>query len=154
MIRAVGKDEIRRIETLIGNTLLLSNTGSYRIDEVRSLVQTYSEASVAAMTRSSFARVHLTGERIDGFVCLEGETLQALFVTPDMQGRGIGRILVSIAEDFVVERGYEHLRVPASLTAADFYEHIGFVRQGPGRTAGGVRVVWMIKPLRSHSQYG
>ena len=151
MVRSVGNDEIRRIETLISNTLLLSNTGNYRIDEVSSLVKTYSENSVAAMTRSSFARVHLTRDRIDGFVCLEGETLQALFVAPDMQGRGIGRALVGVAEEFVSAHGHEHLRVPASLTAADFYEHLGFVRQGPGRTTGGVRIVWMIKPVGSRT---
>ena len=149
MIREVGNQDIRHIKTLIGNTLLLSNTGSYRIEEVRSLVQTYSESSVAAMANKSFAKVHLTGNRIDGFVCLEGETLQALFVAPDKQGRGIGRILVDVAQEYATDSGYEHLRVPASLTAVDFYEHLGFVRQGPGRTAGRVRIVWMIKPLET-----
>ena len=147
MIRRVERDELHKIETLIRDTLLLSNAGSYPIEEVESLIRTYSESSLVAMTRRAYARVHATRNRLDGFLCLDGETLQALFVAPDAQRKGIGTALVSVAEERAIARGREHLRVPASLTAVPFYEYVGFVRQGPGRTAGDVPVVWMIKPI-------
>ena len=148
MIRTVESGEMRGITTLIGNTLLLSNTGTYSIEEVHSLIRTYSEAYLSAVAGKSFTRVHANGGRIDGFVCLEGESLQALFVAPDAQRRGIGRALVAAAQEHALGLKRVHLRVAASLTAVGFYEHLGFEQQGRGRTSYGVPIAWMIKQIR------
>jgi putative acetyltransferase len=68
--------------------------------------------------------VYCEEERILGFFALQQNTLAALFVVPEHQGRGIGRLLLNHAKS---------LRQTLSLTvyeantkAIDFYIHHGF----------------------------
>ena len=136
------------MKALIQNTLYVSNTGEYSVEEIRSLARTYTLSAVEAMDRRSGIWVHESGGRINGVVCLDGDMLQALFVAPDRQRSGIGRLLVAFASAKARASGSPHLRVPASLTAVDFYRAVGFTSQGPGRTNGNVRVLWMIKSLK------
>jgi GNAT superfamily N-acetyltransferase len=91
--------------------------------------------------------VYVEGERIQGMVCLDRSTIQALFVAPDRQRRGIGRVLLGIAEEAARRRGQVEILVPASLTAVNFYEHVGFRSLGPGRSSGGVLIERMSKSL-------
>jgi GNAT superfamily N-acetyltransferase len=59
--------------------------------------------------------------------------LTALVVPPDMRGRGIGRALVNVAEQWAREKGAERLVVTTALHRADappFYERLGFEHTG------------------------
>lgn len=62
-----------------------------------------------------------------GFAAVVEDHLAALFVAPERQGRGLGRLLV---EDARQGRAELSLSVYESNTAArGFYEHLGFVPQ-------------------------
>jgi GNAT superfamily N-acetyltransferase len=69
--------------------------------------------------------------------------IEALFVDPSAQGMGVGGALL----DDMVERskraGIERITVAASLTAVDFYAHMGFSRVGRGQSNSGVETVMM-----------
>src|SRR5215208_6657707 len=59
--------------------------------------------------------------------------LTALVVPPEMRGRGVGRALVSVAEQWARERGADRLVVTTALHRADaplFYERLGFEHTG------------------------
>lgn len=59
--------------------------------------------------------------------------LTALVVPPDVRGRGVGRALVSEAEQWARERGADRLVVTTALHRAEaplFYERLGFEHTG------------------------
>jgi GNAT superfamily N-acetyltransferase len=59
--------------------------------------------------------------------------LTALVVPPEMRGRGVGRALVYVAEQWARERGADRLVVTTALHRADaplFYERLGFEHTG------------------------
>ena len=59
--------------------------------------------------------------------------LTALVVPPDMRGRGVGRALVQVAEQWAREKGADRLVVTTALHRADaplFYERLGFEHTG------------------------
>jgi GNAT superfamily N-acetyltransferase len=59
--------------------------------------------------------------------------LTALVVPPQMRGRGVGRALVHVAEQWARERGADRLVVTTALHRADaplFYERLGFEHTG------------------------
>ena len=147
IIRRYEHRDARQVAALIANTLLVSNTGSYSLEEVQRLAQGYSSATLDGLSRHAKVWVYVEGERIQGMVCLDRDTIQALFVAPDRQRRGIGRALLGIAEEAARRRGRGEISVPASLTAVEFYEHVGFRSLGPGRSSGGVLIERMSKSL-------
>ena len=101
----------------------------------------YPPESVAAwsgrMTPGSYvepieARVVLVAEdddgRVAGFAQLnprEG-VVQACYVDPDFNGRGVGRALMAAIEDEAREHGRTALLLDASLNAVAFYASLGW----------------------------
>lgn len=64
---------------------------------------------------------------VAGFAAVVEDHLAALFVAPEQQGRGLGRLLV---DDARRGRAELSLNVYESNTAAyGFYEHLGFVQR-------------------------
>lgn len=67
-------------------------------------------------------------EQIAGFISIVGERVCALFVTPEMQGKGIGRALMEHAK---ILKGNLSLKVyKENKRAFRFYEMCGFVAIG------------------------
>ena len=63
-----------------------------------------------------------------GFISLAGSKICALFVSPDVQGRGIGKALLRYAK---VLRGKLTLKVyKENETALEFYKRCGFIITG------------------------
>ena len=59
--------------------------------------------------------------------------LTALVVPPERRGRGVGRALVQVAEQWAREKGADRLVVTTALHRADaplFYERLGFEHTG------------------------
>jgi GNAT superfamily N-acetyltransferase len=57
--------------------------------------------------------------------------LRQMAVTANLQGKGIGRALMSFAENIARDRGYRRLTMHARKTAIGFYEKNGYRICGP-----------------------
>lgn len=88
-----------------------------------------------------------------GFAILNLETgeLDAAFVDPAQQGRGIARRLLAALDAMAIERGLQRLFLSASLNAAPFYESAGYVEVRreiyPHRSGIQLESVYMEKTL-------
>ena len=85
--------------------------------------------------RSSFVAVH--GDEVVGTATLQGDELGSVFVCPDLHGQGLGKRLVTHVETVAKEGGVERLRAFSSLSALDFYLHLGYERLGEKRELDG-----------------
>jgi GNAT superfamily N-acetyltransferase len=56
--------------------------------------------------------------------------LRQMAVTSGLQGKGIGRVLMSFAENIARDRGYRRLVMHARKTATGFYEKLGYKVSG------------------------
>ncbi len=95
--------------------------------------------------RSAFV-VEVAG-RIGGIVVLLPESdhllLDNVAVDTDVQGRGIGRLLIAFAEAEAVRRGYREIRLYTHETMVEnvrMYAEMGYEETGRGRQAGYDRV--------------
>ena len=52
--------------------------------------------------------------------------LRQMAVKAGLQGKGIGRVLMQFAENIARDRGYKKLCMHARITAAGFYERLGY----------------------------
>ena len=91
--------------------------------------------------RDGRTRVAVVEDHVIGFVTTapsgDGLDLEDLFVDPDWMRRGIGRALVSDAAAMARDRGVTRIEVTANDDALDFYEILGFVRDGTVSTPFG-----------------
>lgn len=91
---------------------------------------------VKEMLLQAEAYVYEDGQKIQGFVGLSGEHIEGIFVSDEMQSRGIGKLLL----DFAKERKAELcLNVYQKNTRAiRFYQREGFVirREGLDEAVG------------------
>jgi len=88
-----------------------------------------------------------------GYALLDADTgeVDAIFVEPARQGRGIGQALMQALEAMAREAGLDKLFLSASLNAVAFYERTGFrilrERMYPHRSGIAIRAMLMEKPL-------
>jgi GNAT superfamily N-acetyltransferase len=74
-------------------------------------------------------------------------SIEALFVDPAAQGMGVGGALLDELLERAKRGGASRLLVSASLTAADFYSHMGFSRVARSMSAAGVETMMMERSL-------
>ena len=75
--------------------------------------------------RKTFVAV-VAGSRIVGTAGLDGSAVRTVFVAPDVQGQGVGRLLMAEIERASRAAGLETLTVPSSVTAGSLYAKLGF----------------------------
>lgn len=88
------------------------------------------------------------GERVLGYVAAGQGEITRLFVHPDAAGQGLGRRLLARG---IIMAGPGEVRLNATLNAAPFYEHCGFIPLGQENythESGGkpVEIVKMLLP--------
>jgi putative acetyltransferase len=64
-----------------------------------------------------------------GFIALDGENIDMLYVHPETVSQGIGTMLYGAVEKLAAARGMKRLTADASDTAQEFFERRGFVAQ-------------------------
>jgi GNAT superfamily N-acetyltransferase len=67
-----------------------------------------------------------------GFVNLDNGRIDAIFVRPDMMGKGFGKRIMAFCEDLGRRAGLTRLTLDATLNAAPFYRRCGFVGDAVG----------------------
>lgn len=87
--------------------------------------------------------------------------VRSISIDPEYQGRGIGKQLFTILEEFA-KQNHPDLRMltaQSSLNAVGFFDQLGFkVYQERGEDgydkSGAFEEVWMVKPLKIHLEKG
>jgi GNAT superfamily N-acetyltransferase len=146
-IRSLRRGDLAGLSALIQNTLLVSNSADYELEVIANLQRGFSARALRALSRHRRIFVYERDGKLAGTVSLEGNRIHALFVAPDMQGLGIGRALMMFAESVAREKGEGELVLAASLTAAGFYQRMGFTDPTPGGDETYGPILWMRKKL-------
>jgi GNAT superfamily N-acetyltransferase len=136
-IRAADDRDAKAIAALIQRTLRVSNAADYAVDAIGRIHADYTPDRVLARIRARDVFVAELAGVLVGTVGYGAGQLWGLFVAPEQQRLGIGRLLVAHIEDHARHRGARELGLAASLTGVDFYEKLGYRRlgrQGAGNT--------------------
>lgn len=91
-------------------------------------------------------------ERLEGCCILTKEDektvrLRQMAVLSGLQGKGIGRVIMSFAENIARDRGFKKLNMHARKTAQGFYEKLGYHVEGPEFEEVSIPHVEMVKKL-------
>jgi GNAT superfamily N-acetyltransferase len=125
-LRAARDCDAEAISQVIISALRETNAKDYPREVIELLAQIFRPAGVLDMIGKRKVLVATLGQRIVGTASLDGRVVHAVFVAPDVQGRGVGRLLMVEVERTARSAGVTTLVVQSSVTAAPFYARLGF----------------------------
>ncbi len=125
-IRAAVTDDAAAISRVVLAALHETNTRNYGPETIARIARGFMPAAIAAQIAARQVFVALDGDRILGTASRDGEVVRAVFVTPEAQGRGIGRGLMGEVDRAARAAGVATLTLQSSLTAIGFYVLLGF----------------------------
>ena len=118
---------------LVAVTVEVSNSRDYPPEYIAHLKETHSAEVLRQRAREGHMYVICDGEQIVGTGTIapywgsETESiLLTIFILPDWQGRGLGRLLIETLEQDEYAKRAVRIEIPASLTAVNFYRHLGY----------------------------
>lgn len=125
-IRPAQAGDAADISRVIIRALRETNAKDYTPDIIARVELSFSPAAVERLIEQREVFVAEMENCVVGTASLDGQALRTMFVLPDMQGRGIDRLLVQRIEMVARERQLAVLMVPATVTAEAFYARLGF----------------------------
>jgi GNAT superfamily N-acetyltransferase len=125
-LRAARDDDAEAVSQVIISALRETNGEDYPREVIEHLEQSFSPAAVLGFINKRKVFVATLGQRIIGTASLDGKAVRAVFVAPDVQGRGVGRQLMAEVERTARNANIATLVVQSSVTAQRFYAKLGF----------------------------
>ena len=118
---------------VIHKDLLIENIKDYSIDVINKLIETLNEELIIRRANKFHAYVITLEEKIVGigmigqyWDSLTDKSLFTIFIDPEYKGQGLGRKIIETLESDELFKEAERVEIPASLSAVEFYKHMGY----------------------------
>lgn len=134
------EEDATEIKLLIHRAMLETNIQDYTLESLQEDMKAIDEAML--IHRASFTHFYVfrDGSKIIGtgaigpyWDSLTESSLFTIFVLPEYQGQGVGRLIIETLEKDGFYESADRVEVPASITAVNFYKQFGY-KLKPGVT--------------------
>ncbi|MGC2779518.1 MAG: GNAT family N-acetyltransferase [Bradyrhizobium sp.] len=126
MTRPAPDDDATAISAVILRALRETNASEYAGEIIDRIALSFSPLAVRQLMTTRKVFVGTIGNRVVGTASLEGSVVRTAFVAPDVQARGIGRLLMAEIDRAAREQHMPVLTLRSSVTAEAFYARLGF----------------------------
>ena len=130
--RYIDGDE-KEICQVIKKDLLTENIKDYSIEQINELINQLNEDLIKKRAHKFHAYTFLDGNKIIavGIIgpywdSLTESSFFTIFRDPDYSGKGVGRKIIETLEKDDYFKSADRVEIPASLTAVEFYKHMGY----------------------------
>lgn len=151
-LRRFEDADARAVSALIAATLRTTNSRDYPPAYIEATVSATRPEDILRRARWTHMIVACDGETIVGCGAIgpywdreDESSLFTIFVLPEYQGRGIGRAIVEALERDAYALRARRIEIPASITAAPFYERMGYAYKDGVRVPDGEGLLRMEK---------
>lgn len=132
-VRRIEDSDAKAVSDLIRKTISISNKKDYPEDLMDQLIKSETPEHVLQMAGWTNFYVVLEGEDIIGCGAIgpywgkeDESSLFTIFVDPDKQGKGIGRLIMNTLESDEYFLRAKRIEIPASITGVPFYLKMGY----------------------------
>jgi GNAT superfamily N-acetyltransferase len=125
-IRLALVDDADEISAVILRALRETNAKDYTDEVIERVERSFSPSAVLQLIGKRTVFVATVGSRVVGTASLDGSVVRTVFVAPDAQTQGIGKLLMAEVERTARQQNIPSLTVPSSITAEPFYARLGF----------------------------
>ena len=146
LVRAARAEDAAAISKVIIAALRESNALDYPPEVIAQVEQNFAAPQILSLMSQRQVYVAIDDQIVVGTASLDQQVIRSVFVAPEQQGKGIGRLLMARIESVAATHGLKELRVPSSITAEGFYALLGF-QKVRDEFHGAERTVIMLKHL-------
>lgn len=132
-IRRFSDKDAKEVSDLIIKTLMITNTKDYPVEMMEELAKRQQPANILERAGQTHFYVAEDSGYIIGCGAIgsywgkEDEScLFSIFVLPEYQGKGVGRMIVETLEKDEYFLRAKRIEVPASITGLEFYRKLGY----------------------------
>lgn len=135
LVRRFEKKDAKEVSALIIRTLRTTNIKDYSKAYIEKGVRILNAKNIIEKACTRHFYVVCLDEKIIGCGSIgydedkEESCFYTIFVLPEYQGRGIGRLIVESLEKDEYARKSKKIIVPSSITAKSFYLKLGYKRK-------------------------
>lgn len=132
-IRRFEEKDAKKVSELIVETLRKTNIKDYSADLIENYVNNFQPENV--LKRASWTHFYVAEEKGNIIGCgviapywdkIDESSLFTIFISPESQGKGIGRKIIETLEKDEYFLRAKRIEVPASITAVEFYKKMGY----------------------------
>ena len=133
VIRRIKDSDAEAVSRLIRTTIGISNKKDYPEELMDELIA--AETPEHVLERASWTHFYVVQEAEEIIGCgaigpywgkEDESSLFTIFVHPDYQGKGIGRLIVETLEQDEFALRAKRIEIPASITGLPFYRKMGY----------------------------
>ena len=132
-VRIIEDSDAKAVSDLIRKTISISNKKDYPEDLMDQLIKSETPEHVLQMAGWTHFYVVLEGDNIIGCGAIgpfwgkeDESSLFTIFVLPEYQGKGVGRLIVETLEKDEYGLRAVRIEIPASITGVPFYLKMGY----------------------------
>ena len=125
-IRKFKEDDANLVSEIIWSALIANNSKDYGQDILLNLKTVYSPKQLCALSQTRTFLVVENEGKIIGVGAIEQDFISSVFVDPNKQGKGIGRLIMNALEAIAKEKQFECIFLHSSITAESFYAKIDY----------------------------
>lgn len=133
VIEIIKEEDFEKCHEMIAKTCRISFANHYPESEIEKIIKSLSVSALKERAGVAHFYVVKIDENIVGCGAVTGywgsETesiLLSIFVDPDYQKKGIGRLIISTLENDEYGKRAKRIEIPASMVALPFYKKCGY----------------------------
>ena len=133
IVRKFNAEDAEEVSMLVTRTLREVNSGDNSKEYIEANVESHSASVLIERAKSSHMYVVCDGELIIGCGAIAGywgslteSILLTIFVLPEYHNKGVGKQIICTLEADEYFARANRIEIPASITALDFYMHMGY----------------------------
>lgn len=133
IMRSFRPEDAAKTSEVIAKTLRISNSNDYSKEYIEANIESHSPEILIERAKEGHMYVACDGSQIIGCGAIAGywgstteSILLTIFVLPEYQGKGIGRMIVETLEQDEYFLRAKRIEIPASITAVGFYRKMGY----------------------------
>jgi len=127
ILEEIRSEDIENAVKCIRKAVQISNAPDYPESVIKiQLEQHYTLEWMRRAVRNRYCVVAKERNEVRGTGALVENELRNVFVDPDYQNQGIGKRIVQHLERKAMEKGFGEIWLVSSITARNFYRHIGY----------------------------
>ena len=132
-IRRFEEKDAPAVSELIVTTMRISNIGDYSAETMEELIRTQTPGDILQKASWTHFYVVEEGDGVIGCGAIgpywgkeDESSLFSIFVHPDCQGKGVGRLIMETLEKDEFALRAKRIEIPASITGLPFYLKMGY----------------------------
>lgn len=153
--RAVAKD-ITAIIDVVHRTIEESYKKDYSSEAIDFFLKHHSRINIEEDVESAFSIIVEQNNHVVGTGTLKGNNIRRVFISPELQGTGLGSKVMDSLETEAKRKNLDYLDLHSSLPAKSFYDrrhyaelHYFSLPVGNGAKLDYFRMAKMLKPMKS-----